>query len=90
MQSADPKASAELWSDLLDTPLQETEPGQYTLPFDNAVMRFVKATDGRGDGLSGIDLQINDRDHVLREAHARNLPVIENQVLICGMRINLV
>ena len=90
LQSADPRASAELWSAMLGTPVQEVGSGRYTLAFDNAVMRFVEATDGRGDGLSGIDLRINDMEHVLREAHARKLTVMDNQVTICGVRINLV
>jgi len=90
MQSTDPKASAQLWSDMLDTPVRGIGPARYALAFDNAEMRFVEATDGRGDGLGGIDLQINNMEHVLREARARKLPVTENQVLICGIRVNLV
>ena len=90
MQSADPKATAELWSKMLDTPLRETGTKRYSLPLDNAEMRFVEATDGRGYGLGGIDLEIIDRAHVLREARTRGLAVTDNRVMVCGMRINLV
>ena len=89
MNTSDPLASARLWSELLDTPLQEAGPGTYRLKFDNAELRFVEATDGRGDGLGGIDLKIRDMDHVRREAAACGVPVTDNGLVICGTRIRL-
>ena len=58
--------------------------------FDSTEMRFIETNDGRGDGLSGIDLKINNMEHVLRESRARKLPPTDNQVLICGIRANLI
>ncbi len=90
MQTGNPKVSAELWSDLLATPLRTIGPDAYALSFDNAEMRFVEAIDGRGDGLGGIDLRVGDKAHVRREAAARGIPVADGRLVVCGMRVRLV
>ena len=90
MQNDDPKAAAAFWSDLLDTPARETGPDQFTLSFDNAELRFVKTSDGRGDGLGGLDLKINDMAHVQRAAAARGIACDGTELMVCGTRIRLV
>ena len=54
--------------------------------FNNATLRFVTATDGRGPGLGGLDIRVNDRQSILQEAKKRNCYVNDQQVNICGTR----
>jgi len=50
----------------------------------------VPITDGRPEGLGGIDVGVADREHVLAAAQARGLPVSGGRVEIAGMRVGLV
>ncbi len=74
IQADDPAATAERWSRALDRPVD----GDGVLALDDAVIRFVPATDGRGDGLAAADLVAVDR--------GRAGETIE----VCGTRFNLV
>jgi hypothetical protein len=55
LQSPNPAALAERWSTILERPVHNAD-GVPTISLDNADLRFVEATDGRGEGLGGIDL----------------------------------
>src|SRR5215210_307458 len=55
IQSPDPARLAARWSDILDVPVVESG-GHPEITLDNATLRFVEATDGRGEGLGGLDL----------------------------------
>lgn len=90
VQCAEPAATAALWSRVLDLPRGETADGTATIALDNATVRFVPATDGRGNGLGAIDLTVVDRDRVLAGAADRGARIDDDQLLICGTRINLV
>ena len=56
---------------------------------DNCTIRFVPCTDGRPEGLGGLDIVTRDRAAILATAKARGVPVQGNQVYACGMRFNL-
>jgi hypothetical protein len=90
LQSADPRGLAERWSKIAELPLRNDAHGRLELPLDNAAIRFVEATDGRGEGLGGIDVVVADRRRVLEAAERRDLLVNKNQVDICGTRFYLV
>lgn len=89
LQGDDPAALADKWSALTGLAL-ETGSGVPSLAFANASLRFVKATDGRGDGLGGLDVTCADASKALAVAQQRGLATSENQVIICGTRFNLV
>lgn len=89
MQGADPAALSEKWQKLTDLPL-ENKDGVPTLSFANATLRFVKATDGRGDGLGGLDVTTTVPERAIKMANELGLPVYGNQIVICGTRFNLV
>ncbi|KAI9034555.1 hypothetical protein DFJ74DRAFT_649856 [Hyaloraphidium curvatum] len=59
-ESKTPLEAAKRWSQLYRVPLVESHPdgGVPAIIFSNAVVRFVKARDGRGDGLQSIDLLV--------------------------------
>lgn len=58
--------------------------------FDNAVVRFVKDTDGRGEGLGGVDLLVADRSRLLAAAERRGRRLSDDLVNLCGVRFRLV
>jgi hypothetical protein len=90
LQSADPRGLAERWSSIAEVPLRKDSRGRFEMPLKNASVRFVEAADGRGEGLGGIDIVVNDRKRVLETAERRGRRVSDDQVMICGTRFYLV
>ena len=87
MQVDDPKKTAARWAQIAElTVVDKPHP---TLQLDNATLRFVPCTDGRPEGLGGLDIICNDRAAILAAAHARKTRVTGNQVYTCGIRFNL-
>ena len=60
LQSSDPEALAKRWSAIANMPLQTDETGRLEMRLSNASIRFVEEADGRGEGLSGIDIEAVD------------------------------
>ncbi len=89
LQSDDPERLAARWSELLERAPMRNARGNPEIALDDAVLRFVDATDGRGEGLGGIDLAVADRARLLRAAEDRGLHVADDMVTICGTRFRL-
>lgn len=88
LQADDPARLASRWGDILQRPA--TRHGdEWRLPVDDAVLRFVTATDGRGEGLAGIDLAAVDAAAVLAAARQRGLATDANGVVVGGVRFQL-
>lgn len=85
VQCDDPQAVAQRWADIAEIELDGS-----TLPLENAEIRFVDIADGRPEGLSAIDVAVNDKDAILTAAKAIDAVSGESQVYLCGVRINLV
>ena len=64
--------------------------GNPTIKLQNASLRFVAATDGRPEGLGGIDLAATDAESARTAARARGLLREDGVIVIGGMRIRLV
>ena len=90
IQSPDPKTLAERWSKIAEIELGHDAQGRLTMPLENASVRFVEATDGRGEGLGGVDLAVVDRKRLLEAAEKRGRRVSDDVVNICGTRFGLV
>ena len=88
VQCGDPKHVARRWSEIAEIPLGD-EDGTPTLPLDNASVRFVDCRDGRPEGLGGIDVACADKAAILAAAEARGAVTGDDQVTLCGTRINL-
>lgn len=73
IQADDPAAMAERWATAIGRPAVD---GQIEL--DDAVIRFVEATDGRGDALAAADLVATDRGRA------------GETLTLCGTHFNLV
>jgi len=89
LQSPDPDALAARWSAMAEIDLTQDAEGRSQIELDNAAVRFVEETDGRGEGLGGIDVIANDRDAILAGARARDCLVSDDQVMVAGLRVNL-
>ena len=88
LQCDDPRKVAERWSEIAEIPL--TDPGGVaTLRLDNASLRFVSCSDGRPEGLGGIDVACADKAAILAAAEARAAVTGDDQIYLCGLRINL-
>ena len=65
------------------------EQGDPSLVLDNATIRFVDATDGRGEGLGGIDLVAVNPAAALAAAARLGLEVDGDVVHVAGLRCRL-
>lgn len=90
IQSDDPAATAARWSVILDRPVRTPHDGTHIIALDGSTLRFVAATNGRGEGLGGIDLRATDKAAVLAAARARDLPMDGDTVTLAGLRFRLV
>ena len=85
IQCDDPDAVGQRWSEIAQIPVNNN-----TIQLDNAVLRFVECLDGRPEGLGAIDVVCSDAEAVLSAAQKLDAQSAENQVMLCGIRINLV
>jgi hypothetical protein len=90
IQSPEPADLAARWGQIVELPVKTDANGAPSLSFDNANVRFVKDTDGRGEGLGGVDLIVADRARLLAAAEQRGRRVSDDLVHICGVRFRLV
>ncbi|MBC8271229.1 MAG: hypothetical protein H8E49_04165 [Gammaproteobacteria bacterium] len=88
IQCDDPEMVARKWAEIAETDLDLSD-GTFVLAMENADVRFVPCTDTRPEGLGGIDLEVVDRDAILAAAEKRGKISGENQVYLCGMRMNV-
>jgi hypothetical protein len=84
MQSDNPTALATRWANVLNRPLRD-DTGAPAIVLDAGVIRFVLASDGRGDGVSRIMLAVADHDRMFDNARARGLTIDGNRVHIGGV-----
>ncbi len=89
LQSHDPVATAELWGRLLDRPVRD-DGHRLHIPLDRGDIRFVPIEDGRGPGISALDIKVKDRAQVLAAAEARGRRLGESRIQVVGCRVNLV
>lgn len=90
IQAEDPDAVAARWSEIIDIPVSRDAHDNSCLELENATLRFVPCTDGRTEGLAGLDLATRDAKAVLAAAKARDCVTGDAQIMLCGMRLNLV
>lgn len=89
VQCDDPEAVARKWCDIAEIDLELSD-GQFHMPLENADVRFVVCTDGRPEGLGAIDIKTNDKDSILAAAEVKGKLSADDQIMLCGMRMNLI
>ena len=90
IQTPDPTDLATRWGQIVELPVKADATGTSSLHFDNADVRFIKDTDGRGEGLGGVDLIVANRERLLAAAERRGKRVSDDMVNIGGVRFRLV
>jgi hypothetical protein len=90
IQCDDPDDLAARWSEVTERPVSRDGDDKPEIRLDDGNIRFTRATDGRGIGLGGIDVEVVDREQLLAAAEARGCKVSDGEVMICGTRIRLV
>jgi len=90
IQTPDPADLAARWGQIVELSVETKAGAQPSLRFDNANVRFVKDTDGRGEGLGGVDLAVADRSRLLAAAERRGHRIADDLVHVCGVRFRLV
>lgn len=88
LQADDPQALAKRWAQILQRSAAR-EGGEWRVHVDGAVLRFLRADDGRGEGLGGIDLLVPDVDAVLAAATRRQRSIAGNRVDVGGVWFTL-
>ena len=89
IQCDDPALVAHRWAEIAQLQIDQSDE-VYELALENALVRFVPCTDGRPEGLGGIDLETRNRAIILDEAEKRGKISGDNQISICGIRMNLI
>jgi glyoxalase-like protein len=89
IQSPDFAELANRWGQIVELPVKADATGAQSIHFDNADVRFVKDTDGRGEGLAGVDLIVANRERLLAAAERRGKRVSDDLVNVCGVRFRL-
>lgn len=90
LQSDDPAATAARWGELvMRTPVKKSDT-RYEILLGGDTLRFVRDTDGRGAGVSGIDVKARNRAKIVETGKARGLLTGEDRVTIGGIVFRLV
>jgi Glyoxalase-like domain len=89
LQSPDPARLAKRWSEILRRPVRDAA-GVATIDLDLGALRFVSATDGRGEGLGGIDVKIPRHERARFAARQKEVADEDGALLLCGTRVRLV
>ena len=90
IQADDPAAVAARWAQIAEIDPSSDANGNPILELDNATLRFVACSDGRPEGLGGLDLTTTDKPAILAAAQEQGLQVNGDQIHLCGMRLNLI
>jgi hypothetical protein len=89
IQADNPDAVATRWAGVLERPLDKVG-DMPAVKLDNAQIRFAPDSDGRGRGIAAIDVVPADRGDILAIAEKRGLRQADGQIMLCGVRVNLV
>jgi len=89
LQSPDPARLARRWAEILRRTIREAD-GVPTIDLDLGALRFVSETDGRGEGLGGIDLRIPRQERAHRAAQQKEVAEENGAFMLCGTRVRLV
>ncbi len=87
LQSDEPAAMAARWAQVLGQAITADEDRIEIRLADDSVIRFVRATDGRGDGVSAFDVAVQNPETFLRRAHELGCVDAEGRITACGTRI---
>jgi catechol 2,3-dioxygenase-like lactoylglutathione lyase family enzyme len=88
LQGDDPEQLADRWAGVLGAERGTASDG-FRIPLEGGELRFVQATDGRGEGLRAFDVAVRDPEAVRARAQARGLLEANGEVTLSGARVRL-
>jgi glyoxalase-like protein len=88
LQSENPAKMAARWSEVLGRGAAE-DGDLWRIRLDQGEIRFVEATDGRGEGLGAFDVAVRDVKQVQSRAAERGL-IDNGTVMLAGTRVRLI
>jgi len=88
IQCDNPYKVAARWAEIATLAVTAGDQGA-EIKLENATLRFVPCEDGRPEGLGGIDVICADTSVVMAAAQRHDRVSGASQVIICGLRINL-
>lgn len=88
--SPDQMTLAMRWAEITQVPYDLDDQNRPILEFENAVIRFVPETDGRGERLIGVDLRCADQDAVVRSADRLGCLTDTGTITAAGLEITCV
>jgi hypothetical protein len=89
IQSPEPNTLAQRWARILNRQDRVTASGARGIPLERGFIRFVRAEDGRGEGVSAVIVKAANRERLFAVARERGLPTGEDHVQIGGTRFEL-
>jgi catechol 2,3-dioxygenase-like lactoylglutathione lyase family enzyme len=78
------------WAEVLGVPAEAVAGGFVQRLSQGGTIRFEAATDGRGEGVSTIELTVRDPQRILARAQARGRVDAQGRLMLCGTRVDLV
>jgi len=90
IQTPDPASVAARWGAILQEPVATDRAGRVTIELHGATVRFVEPSDGRPEGLGGLDLEAVDAERALSNADRLGVRAGDDLIVICGLRLRLV
>lgn len=83
LQAEDVQTMADRWAEVFG---REVSSGEdcLSITLDHGVIRFVKDTNGRGDGVCGVDVRTDKLASILSIANQEGLEIEGNRVTVCG------
>lgn len=89
LQGDDPGDMARRWATVLGGAAEPSGDG-WRLAVDGGELRFVRPTDGRGEGLGAFDIAVRDPAAVRERARAAGVLDASGDVVLAGTRVRLV
>ena len=88
VQSDDPENTARRWGEVLNV-VPEQEKNGYLLKMAKGDVHIVRVSDGRGSGLSGMVVDVINREEILSRAGSLGLSCDERSISLCGTQFVL-
>jgi catechol 2,3-dioxygenase-like lactoylglutathione lyase family enzyme len=88
LQGDDPERLADRWAGVLGAERGSVADG-FRIPLEGGELRFVQATDGRGEGLRAFDVAVHDPETVRARAKARGRLEANGEITLSGARVRL-
>jgi hypothetical protein len=89
LQTSNTEELAKRWSAILDAPYMKMD-DRYMIYMSSEFVRIVPDTNGRGDGICALHIEVNDIDELTQRVADHGLTMQYNSVEMCGTTFHFV